>query len=120
MVTVELLLPRRTFERTRYRLEHPLYLAGVAVPAGFVTDGASVPRCFWWLFPPVGRYFLAAVVHDWLLNTGVCWREANRKFRQALEQQGVARWVVFVMFWAVQGYQFVKWRGKCRRTSTTG
>lgn len=36
----------------------------VYVPAGYLTDGASVPRVLWSLIPPWGRYGQAAVVHD--------------------------------------------------------
>lgn len=38
----------------------------VTVPAGYLTDGASVPRAFWSLLPPWGPYGQAAVVHDLL------------------------------------------------------
>jgi hypothetical protein len=37
------------------------------VPIGFWTDGASIPRALWALFPPFGRYAKAAVLHDHLL-----------------------------------------------------
>jgi hypothetical protein len=36
----------------------------VYVPAGYLTDGATVPRLFWSLLPPWGVYGQAAVVHD--------------------------------------------------------
>ena len=36
------------------------------VPAGFVTDLASVPRCLTWLVPIAGVHDRAAIVHDWL------------------------------------------------------
>ncbi len=36
------------------------------VPRGFVTDLASVPRVFWAVFPPCGKYTPAAVVHDYI------------------------------------------------------
>jgi hypothetical protein len=36
----------------------------IVVPAGATTDGASVPRGMWNLFPPFGSYWLAAVLHD--------------------------------------------------------
>lgn len=98
---VELFLPRRLLEPTLYRLCEPLHLAGVKVPEGFVTDGASVPRLLWWLFPPTGRYFTAAVVHDWLLTQGMPWKEANRIFYCALKEQGVPGWVGGIMFAAV-------------------
>ena len=105
---VQIILPKGTFEPTHYKLLEPVHIAGHVVPPGFVTDGASVPRLLWWLFPPTGRYFKAAAVHDWLLDGGYHWREANKKFREALEEQGVSKWVIFLMFWAVQGYQAIK------------
>lgn len=38
----------------------------VTVPAGFVTDLASIPSYFWWVAPPAGRHGHAAILHDWL------------------------------------------------------
>lgn len=38
----------------------------VTVPAGYLTDGASVPRLLWSAIPPWGPYGQAAVVHDLL------------------------------------------------------
>lgn len=42
----------------------------ITAPVGFRTDGASVPRCLWWLFPRIDSYFAAAVIHDWLYRNG--------------------------------------------------
>jgi hypothetical protein len=38
----------------------------VTVPAGFVTDFASIPRPFWSILPTWGKYGPPAVVHDFL------------------------------------------------------
>jgi hypothetical protein len=38
----------------------------ITVPAGFVTDFASVPRALWNIYPPWDVYGPAAIVHDWL------------------------------------------------------
>jgi hypothetical protein len=38
----------------------------VSVPAGFVTDLASIPRVFWTLLRPDGKYAYSAIVHDYL------------------------------------------------------
>ena len=47
----------------------------ITVPAGFVTDFASIPRLLWRLLPPTGRYTRASVVHDLLYRTpGLCTR----------------------------------------------
>ena len=44
-------------------------LPSVKVPKGFVCDLASVPPIFWGVYPPIGRYAYAAVVHDYLYWT---------------------------------------------------
>jgi len=47
-------------------------------------------------------------VHDYLLVMKKDWRHANKKFYEALKEQGVAAWVRVTMFAAVQVYQFMK------------
>ena len=42
----------------------------IKVPAGFITDFASIPRAFWDWIPPTGKYGKAAVVHDYLYVVG--------------------------------------------------
>ena len=61
------------------------------VPAGYVTDFASIPRVGRWLIPPFGRHAIAAVVHDWLYSIGEPGRrgEADDIFRDALRELGV-------------------------------
>jgi hypothetical protein len=64
----------------------------VFVPAGFLTDGASIPRAFWSLFSPVGKCFGAAIIHDYLYSPGNTSRtrlEADRIFLQAMTDSGV-------------------------------
>lgn len=42
----------------------------ITVPAGFVTDLASVPRWAWTLIPPDGPWVKAAIIHNFLYATG--------------------------------------------------
>ncbi|PZA21404.1 hypothetical protein DMO24_10395 [Modestobacter versicolor] len=73
------------------------------VPAGFRTDFASVPRLVVWLIPRFGRYTPAAVLHDWLVTTGlqtrvVSSRDADGLFRRVLRELGVPpvrRWLMW-------------------------
>ncbi|AWL03416.1 DUF1353 domain-containing protein [Massilia oculi] len=65
----------------------------VVVPEGFVTDFASVPRAplTYWLFGGVGDE--AAVVHDFLYETGAVPRAlADEVYGEALEACGVPAW----------------------------
>lgn len=76
---------------------------GFVVPAGYVTDFASVPRLTSWLIPSSGEYNAAAIVHDWLITdvlpTGaVTSREVDRTFREAMRDLGVSlprRWLMW-------------------------
>ena len=36
------------------------------IPAGFVFDGASIPRLFWNILSPTGYLFMAGLVHDFV------------------------------------------------------
>ncbi len=38
----------------------PIYV----IPAGFVFDGASIPRIFWWFLSPTGLLLIPGLVHD--------------------------------------------------------
>lgn len=80
----------------------------VKVPAGFVTDFASVPWCLRTWFPPAGPWAKAAVVHDFLYETGLISRAiADRIFYEAMGVLDVPAWRRFVMYAAVKA---IGWR----------
>lgn len=59
------------------------------VPAGFVTDGASVPRfLWWWMSPSDPKLFKAAIKHDYDYCYGVDRREADKRFLHSLLSDG--------------------------------
>jgi uncharacterized protein DUF1353 len=63
----------------------------IIVPAGFVSDLASVPRVLWNLLPPLANYTRAAVVHDFLYVTnGLTRGEADAVLLEAMEATGVS------------------------------
>lgn len=94
----------------------------IRVEEGFVTDFASVPRLFWSIFPPFGKYTKAAVLHDRLCvafhnketwsklttdlstlpseyhNKVVTRKEADEVFKEAMEAikvNKVTRWFLY-------------------------
>jgi hypothetical protein len=78
----------------------------VVVPAGFVTDLASIPR-----FPPLLRFFIikngrhraAAIVHDYLCRLKLDFSRvmADKIFLEAMRLQGVPKMRSRLMYWAV-------------------
>jgi len=77
----------------------------VIVPSGSTTDFASIPRIFWSILPPWGRYGWAAVIHDYLYRHGLYTRSiADLVFLHAMEELNVAKWKQVTMFNAVRWF----------------
>ena len=74
-----------------------------AIPAGFETDGASIPWWARWKFDPWGRVGLAAVLHDYLLTLPTVRKwEADLAFLAALRSQGVPAFMATLFYFAVR------------------
>jgi len=77
----------------------------VIAKAGFISDGASIPIIFRLLFIPTGRYFGAAIIHDFVLYNNCeqpankeTWTRANKEFKAELKSLEIMRWrVCFLM-----------------------
>lgn len=67
---------------------HPI---PITVPAGYLTDWASIPRWVQWRIQPFGRHAAAALLHDWLYAVGEPGRreEADALFVARLAADGV-------------------------------
>lgn len=89
----------------------------ITVPAGFVTDFASIPWGLHNLFPPMGRWSRPAIIHDFLYATAgdgiygarkyttrdaYSRAEADAIFREAMKVVGVPAWRREVMYSAVR------------------
>lgn len=111
--------------RSLWGLQRPLsYSPGdgqhtITVPAGFVTDLASVPRWAWIIVPPDGPWVKAAIIHDYLYATGGTgkWKrqaasitrpepysrlEADRILREGMENRGVGAFARGLIYAAVR------------------
>ncbi|EJG5924633.1 DUF1353 domain-containing protein [Salmonella enterica] len=75
----------------------------IEVPAGFITDLATVPRIFWMLLPPDGKYAKAAIIHDYLYDNALrSKKEADLIFLDGMTVLGVPKWKRMVMYLAVR------------------
>lgn len=82
----------------------------VVVPQDFVTDLASIPRPLWVAIPPSGRYNRAAVIHDWLYQSGVCTRmQADNAFSVAMAEDRVRSTLRYVIWSGVVVGGWVTW-----------
>ena len=103
--------PESWVSPAKWCLLENFHKAGVTVPKGFVTDGASVPFIFWWLCNPTGKALHASIVHDYLLSKvkeGDTRRFADEKFAEVLEESGVSSPRKTIMFFLVRAYGIIK------------
>ena len=83
----------------------------ITVPFEFVTDFASVPRPFWSLLPPIGRYGYAALFHDYVYwQQEMSRAEADDVFRDTMRELGVPGWKMAILFSAVRLFGDLAWR----------
>ena len=97
-----------------YKLIRPMLVTvdnqTTEIPAGFITDCASVPRGLWNLFPPTGSYAKAAVFHDWLYREGkISRKQADELFLDAMECLGVPWITRYSLYWGVRIWGWMAW-----------
>jgi len=83
-------------------------------PEGLVSDGASIPRVFWWLIgsPFTGKYRRGAVVHDAYHkdHKGRSRKAVDKVFYQIMREDGVRWWKAQSIYWAVRVGGNKAWR----------
>jgi hypothetical protein len=104
---------------TLYELVEPLTVVmevgigeiRITVPAGFVTDLATVPRVLWPLMAPSGQHQLAAIVHDYLYQcVGAVSRFlADAIFRDLMAHLDVPLWRRVSAYYAVRAFGGRHW-----------
>jgi len=86
----------------------------ITATAGFVTDGASIPDMLKFLFSPTGRYFGAAIIHDFILvdpdvpASKDTWNTANTEFKAEMEALGIIGWRLNIILTSVESYGMIR------------
>ncbi len=100
----------------RYRLLAPFRYKNVQVPAGFVTNGANIPRLLWSIWPPNKSDFMKAVViHDYLCDRGK-YALADQLFKEALQAAGASKFTVWLFYTSVDMYHRIKYPSHYKRS----
>lgn len=98
-----------------YTLLEPLYCRGLSIPAGFKSDGASVPRLFWRVvFPPGDACALrAAIIHDYIYRhhpAGWTRKAADQLFYDLLIRDGTPVHRACLAYTAVRLFGRSSWK----------
>lgn len=85
-------------------LQYTVFKKSFIVPAGFITDFASVPRIFWSRYAAWDiHYGPPAILHDFLYQGQVVPRkEADEMFLELMRLAGVSLWTRYRFYFAVR------------------
>ena len=75
------------------------------IPAGFITDGASIPRFLWAIIDPPFKsdYIEVYVEHDYDYSVGVISRkDADDKMLEGLKAKGMGYFKRYTIYFAVR------------------
>ena len=121
------LLSTRNWEITKdwkYRLNGNEYV----VPAGFVFDGASIPKFLRTFFSPVGVLLMGGLVHDFMYKYTCCkptskknpllvvdQKRADQIFRDINIEVNGFYFMNYLAYWSLRIGGFVAWNGHRKR-----
>lgn len=78
----------------------------IVIPKGFKTDFATIPRIFWSVIAPIGKWALPSVLHNYLYDCGykygISRKQADKIFYDAMIKSHVARITANVMWFCVR------------------
>lgn len=89
----------------------PVTVADWIVPAGTISDGASVPRAFWGICTPIdGRYIEIFTWHDYAYQNHLLTRDAvDQIMRNLLVKAGMSRIKAFTIYKVVRAFGAAHW-----------
>ena len=94
----------------KFKLLNAVIYKDIKVPAGFHTDGATIPRIFWSIYPPNRTDYLpCAIIHDYLCDLEQ-YDKADEYFKECLKDIHAGKITQFVFYWSVRIYHIVKYK----------
>lgn len=93
----------------------------VVIPAGFVTDGGSVPQFLWGIVSPWGRASKPFLLHDWLYHTQDRSRlVSDAILLEAMEVVGVSWFQRLLIYRGVRLGGWVAWNEHTKENEIKG
>jgi hypothetical protein len=94
-------------------------LRKVEVPAGFITDFASVPKIFWSILPRDGVYVYPAIIHDYMYWMQEAAREqADETLREGMQDFKVDIVSINAIYWGVRAGGGAAWAANAKLRSS--
>ena len=99
-------------------------ICNIPIPKGFITDGATIPKLFWNILSPFGRFFKSCALHDYIclvaklknneapnlkegINIATQYRKrADTLLSLSMKKQGIKLWRRLLIMASVRTYTF--------------
>lgn len=99
-------------------------ICNIPIPKGFITDGATIPKLFWNILSPFGRFFKSCALHDYIclmaklknneapnlkegINIATQYRKrADTLLSLSMKKQGIKLWRRLLIMANVRAYTF--------------
>lgn len=99
-------------------------ICNIPIPKGFITDGATIPKLFWNILSPFGRFFKSCALHDYIclmaklknneapnlkegINIATQYRKrADTLLSLSMKRQGIKLWRRLLIMANVRAYTF--------------
>ena len=99
-------------------------ICNIPIPKGFITDGATIPKLFWNILSPFGRFFKSCALHDYIclmaklknneapnlkegINIATQYRKrADTLLSLSMKKQGIKLWRRLLIMTNVRTYTF--------------
>lgn len=99
----------KPFSKDKFELVEGYNYKDIYIDEGFRTNGANVPRLFWWIFPPNSpEYLSAVVVHDYLCDLEN-YRKADIYLKEMMSGLGISKWKVLLFYYSCRLYHRIRY-----------
>ncbi|PAF41366.1 DUF1353 domain-containing protein [Helicobacter sp. 11S02596-1] len=85
----------------------------IFIPAGYVSDGATIPKIFWWLLSPFENYLKCCILHDYLCDLfalGLIHRKTcDDIFLESMAAIGIKKSTRYILYFFVRAYALARY-----------
>ena len=104
------------YDDISYNVGHSRSADRVTIRAPFITDFASIPRFLWAIWPPMGAYSAAAILHDFLYTSqSRTRRQSDDIFFEAMGVLGVGLITRYALYYGVRMGGWIPWGNKRKK-----
>lgn len=85
----------------------------IIVPNGYISDGGSIPKIFWWILSPFENYAKNCILHDYLCDLFhlgfISRKQADKIFLESMEELKIKKSTRVTLYCFVRLYGLIRY-----------